>query len=551
MIRPSPFSLGACAPLVACVATAYAQNATRLDAAVASVSGRSVYIDAGREQGVTPGVRVSIILASGERIDATVIDVTSNNSRAELPAGAPAPDVGAKCEITLAVPDVVAPPTTPQEPKPVPAHAPWQRQEDARTPDTPLLAPAFGTNPKDRPTTLHGRAYLSLRDSHDNQNGNDFTFARLGTWMELTNPFHDAGRILFQGDIDYDGTSLTDGSQNDTVARVQRLSYAKGIEDYSPYRIEFGRYYPYALPEIGLVDGVEGVLRLQNSWSLGMGAGFFPVANDERDSGEDYGFYLFGDYQPDPRTQAMNVTLGYQQTWHSGKEDRNLLIGRVNARPTKDLWLYALGMVDIYGANDTVKAETIDVTQLVLNASYTLNPKTGVSGSFTRTTWPELLREEFVNLPPDLVTDGFVNRFSGSVWRKFSTNIRGTARGNYWADQEDSGSGGEVGADWYNPWGLGSSLYGSVFYDDASFSTGYGVRLQARQDFGRVRVMLGYDNYAYSVDQVSGTQNFLRHTLRADLGWNKGNWSANLDASQTFGDNEDNLNLGVYIQYRF
>ncbi|MFO0833054.1 MAG: hypothetical protein U0637_14575 [Phycisphaerales bacterium] len=543
----------ACLPVACWVAAASAQvspSGVLLDASVASVSGRSVYLDVGREQGVTAGVRVSIILASGERVEATVVEVTGNNSRAELPEGSAVPEVGAKCEVTLAAAQGAGG-GEPEQPRPVPAHPPWQRQEESRAADTPLLAPAFGTNPKDRPTTLHGRVYASLRDSHDNQNGNDFTFGRLGTWMELTNPFHDAGRLLFQGDINYDGTSVTDGSQNDTVARVQRFSYAKGLEDYSPYRFEVGRYYPYALPEIGLVDGAEGVLRLTGGWSAGVGVGFFPVANDERDSGEDYGFYVFGDYQADPRTRSLNATVGYQQTWHSGEEDRNLLIARVNARPVKDLWLYGLVMIDMYGSNDTVKSESFDVTQLVLNANYMFSPRTGVSGSLTRTTWPELLREEYVNIPVDLLRDGYVNRVSGSVWRKVTDNIRVTARGNYWMDQDDTGSGGEVGADWFNPWGLGSSLYGALYYDSGSFDTGYGLRAQARQDFGSVRVMVGYDGYAYSVDQVSGAQDFLRSTLRADVGWSRGSWSTSVDASYTFGDNEDTINMGVYVQYRF
>ncbi len=180
----------AAAPIVCCAAAAHAQ--TVIDARVASIAGQSVYIDAGREQGVTPGVRVVMFLANGERLEAAIINVTSNNARAELPAGSTFPEVGARCEVTLATEP--APTSAPEPPRPVPAHPPWQRQTESRTSDTPLLAPAFGTKPSDRPTTLHGRVYSSLRHSHDTQNESDFTYGRLGTWMELTNPFKDAGR---------------------------------------------------------------------------------------------------------------------------------------------------------------------------------------------------------------------------------------------------------------------------------------------------------------------------------------------------------------------
>ncbi|HEX2838715.1 MAG TPA: hypothetical protein VHN77_11360 [Phycisphaerales bacterium] len=539
----------AAAPIVCCAVAAHAQ--TVIDARVVSIAGQSVYIDAGREQGVTPGVRVVMFLANGERLEATIINVTSNNARAELPAGSMFPEVGARCEVTLATEPAPIPTVAPEPPRPVPAHPPWQRQTESRTSDTPLLAPAFGTKPSDRPTTLHGRVYSSLRHTHDTQNESDYTYGRLGTWMELTNPFKDAGRILFQGDINYDGTDITDGSENDTVARIQRLSYARGLEEYSPYRIELGRFYSSTLPELGLVDGVEGVVRFQNGWSAGTGLGFFPVANDERDSGEDYGFYVFGYYQSDIRTRSLSTTFGYQQTWHNGKEDRNLLIARVNSRPTQNLWLYALALVDVYGSGDNAKNNAADITQLVLNASYTINPRTGVSASFTRTTWPELLREEYENIPVDLLQDGYVNRLSGSVWRKITKDIRATARGHYWVDQDDTGSGAELGADWYNVWGPGSSLYGALYYDDSSFTDGYGLRAQVRQDFGAARLTLGYDGYAYTVDQVSGSQDLLRHTVRADVGWYKGNWSTNVDISHNFGDSENSFTLGAYVQYRF
>jgi len=207
--------------------------------------------------------------------------------------------------------------------------------------------------------------------------------------------------------------------------------------------------------------------------------------------------------------------------------------------------------VDVYGSGDDTKDNVADITQLVLNANYTINPRTGASASFTRTTWPELLREEYENIPVNLLQDGYVNRFSGSVWRKVTNDIRATARGHYWVDQDDTGSGAELGADWYNAWGPGSSLYGAVYYDDSSFNDGYGLRAQVRQDFGAARLTLGYDGYAYSVDQVSGSQDLLRHTVRADVGWYKGNWSTTIDVSHNFGDSENSFTLGAYVQYRF
>ena len=78
---------------------AAAQSA--LDATVVTVSGRSVYISAGRDAGVIAGARVVFRLKTGEVVTATIVDVSATNARAELPEEAPMPEPQDKAAVEI------------------------------------------------------------------------------------------------------------------------------------------------------------------------------------------------------------------------------------------------------------------------------------------------------------------------------------------------------------------------------------------------------------------------------------------------------------------
>ena len=54
---------------------------------------------------------------------------------------------------------------------------------------------------------------------------------------------------------------------------LDRLSYRMGGEQYSPYRLEIGRFTSFYLPEVGTVDGAEGALVLEDGLSIGGAVG--------------------------------------------------------------------------------------------------------------------------------------------------------------------------------------------------------------------------------------------------------------------------------------
>lgn len=522
-----------------------------LEARVTALSGRSVYFDAGTKSGVVPGARVVFVLTSGERIEATVVDASGSSARAEIAEGQPLPTLGDRAEVEVVAPEAPAP-TTPAPAKLTPEHAPWARQETPRGPDQPLLAPAFGTRPEDRPMSVSGRVFSTLRHTKDLENDNDYSYGRIGTWLEIKNPFKDGGRILIAGDADLRVRDTFGQNQDDFKVRVQRLSYARGLDQEAPYRFEVGRFYSASMPEIGTVDGLELVKRFKNGWGLGIGAGLYPTPIDDDDWGDDYGVHAFAEYQSERAGSWLQGVIGFQQTWHSGEIDRTALIGRINARPNDRLTLFASAIVDIYGAEDDAKDQALDVTQFIAQASYEFNKKTGVTGSLMRTTWPELKRGEFDELPAELLTDGYVDRISGSVWRKVGESWRFSARAHAWQDQDRDGLGGELGLDWTAPSPGSTSVFASLYYEDSAYTDGLGARLQGRHDFGSVRVFAGYEAFMYSTDtQFAQNEDLVRHTLRGDVGWSTGKWSWDFEATYDFGDREQSIGVGLYTQYRF
>lgn len=544
MIRPI-LTAGA----LACLA-GFALAEGSIDATVVSVAGNSIYLDAGRDAGVVAGARVVFRLASGELVEATVIDVTAGNARAELKPGSAMPSPGDGASIDAPEPE----PGQANEPArtPPPAHAPWRSQLPA-DPNAPLLAPAFGTRPGDRPTTVHGRVYSTYRFIDDRANDRSYSYGRSGLWLEAHNLLGDGGRFRFQGEGEYRSASSINSDNEGLDASVLRLSYAWGLDREAPFRGEVGRFVSFYMPELGIFDGVEGALRLENGLSVGAGTGYYPMDTEELPTaGDDFGFHVFADYRDEESPRLFQATLGYQQTFHEGEADRSVVVGRILANPTDSVRLFGMAMVDLYDSTDTLETSAAEVTQAVAQASFRFTPTTGGILSYTRTAYPELDRDEFAYLPPWLVTDGFVDRVSGSWWTKLDPNWRLSARGNWWRDQSREGYGGEVSLDWSLPTETPSSLLAAIYFDDAAYVSGTGLRLQGQMQFGDFHCFLGYDGFMYTTETDFGdASDRFSNRIRGDVTWQHGQWFLDVEGSYVFGDDEDAVTLGVSAQYRF
>jgi len=544
VIRP----LLATAALLCLAGLAIADSA--IDANVVSVAGNSIYLDAGRDAGVTAGARVVFRLAGGELVEATVIDVTAGNARAELKPGSAMPSPGDRASVDAldaAVESAAA--STPASPAP---HAPWRAQLPT-DPNAPLLAPAFGTRPEDRPATFHGRLYSTYRFIDDRHSDRTYSYGRSGLWLEGRNLLGDGGRLRFQGEGEYRSASSVHSDNEGLDASILRLSYAWGLDRDAPFRGEVGRFVSAYLPELGIFDGAEAVIRFEGGLSLGAGAGAYPLDTEELpNAGDDLGFHVFADYLDEDSPRVLQATLGYQQTFHAGAADRSLVIGRILANPSDSVRLFGMAMVDLYDSTDTLESNAAEVTQAVAQASFRFTPTSGGILSYTRTAWPELDRDEYEYFPPWLVTDGFVDRMSGSWWTKLDQHWRFSARGNWWRDQSREGYGGELALDWTLPVERPSSLMASVYFDDAAYVSGAGVRVQGQMQFGDFHCFLGYDGFLYTTEsEFVDSSERLSNRIRGDVAWQRGAWLLDVEASYVFGDDEDAVTLGVTAQYRF
>lgn len=542
--------------LIACLALLCVDGVSvgqdHIDATVVSVSGRSVYINVGRNLGVAPGARVVFRLRNGDQVAATVVDVSSNNARAELEDGTAVPSTDDRAMVDVESPAPEGTAASAEPSRAIPEHPPWRAQLDPNAKDAPLLSPAFGAAPNQQPTTIRGRVFTTFRNTQDLQNDNSYIYARAGLWFEARNPFNDGGRILFRGDSTYQGATGPYFDSDELEGRIQRFSYAWGLDQNAPFRGEIGRFFSYYLPELGIVDGAEGAFRFDGGVSIGAGAGYYPTTTEDLFGGDDYGFHVFADYQPDGLDRTLQATLGFQQTFHQGEADRSVVIGRFVANPSDDLRLFGLVKVDLYDSNDSLESGTAEVTQAFAQASFRFSPSSGANISYVHTSWPELKRSEFALMPPELVSDGYVDRVSTTLWTRFDKNWRGSLRGYYWKDQSRDGYGGEAGVDWSLPTAVASSLFASVYYEDAAYTTGFGVRLQAQADLGDFMLFVGYDGFAYTTDTVvPGQSEYIRNSIRGDIGWGSGPWWWDIDATYNFGDYENSIAIGISAEYRF
>ena len=217
----------------------------RLKVSVTSSAGNSVFLDAGRAAGLEPGHRVKLFPPGGAPVDGVVRAVTSNSARVDFPPGLALPPVGTKGEVDVEEREEPAPDKTDEsKKKKTPEHPPWKRKEGKRDPNAPLLAPAFSRRPEERKPTIRGRVFTQATYTQDNGEDRDNSFldARAGLWLELKNLFGKGGRLLFDGEIEFEHSDVPGGNESDTTVHIDRLSYAIGGEDYAPWRAEAGRF---------------------------------------------------------------------------------------------------------------------------------------------------------------------------------------------------------------------------------------------------------------------------------------------------------------------
>ncbi len=552
MRRPGPKLLSLC---LLCGA-AIAQNTERvIDVTVTSASGRSVYLDRGRSDGLVTGTVVKLYPPGTAMVEVTVRSASRSWSRADLDLGIDLPPVGTRGEARVVPPAAAVDSQQAERPVETPVeHPPWQRELERRDDDQPLLVPTFGQRPDERPMLLHGRLYSSLdwtRDRGDDR-GNDYTLGRIGTRIEATNPFSRGGRLLVDAEFNHRRfDSETAATEEDNEGRIEELSYAWGEEDGQPIRYEIGRFHSRAVPEVGLLDGVEGAVTLTPRWRVGAGIGGYPVPFPAEETGEDLGLHLFATYEGE-RPGDLTARMAFQHTWHRGHPDRDLFIAAAQGRVHERIWLYGMAKVDLYSDSDTRKDTSIQLTEFTGQARYD-GSSHGFGATATHFRWPDLERQDYRNLPDELVRDGLVNRLSMDGWWRANETTRVSGRFGLWADQDSNGSSWELASDLDRLFGSAASLHTALFRADGSYNAGPGFRARLRSPINeRIYGTLGYGWHRYDVESLlAGTETYTRQYVQMGVQWALDSVDIELDTEVRFGDREDVWALGLFAQYRF
>lgn len=524
------------------------QEQERVVLTVTAVSGRSVFLDRGREAGLEPGMRVRLF-APGGPLQARIEAVAGDSARADLPPGA-LPPVGTRGEVFVPVRETgQQPPPRPAGAPAPPAHPPWTREEGERPEDLPLLAPAFARAPDERPVQLRGRTWLNAWWSEDR--GGDrrsrWLSSRLGARADATNLFGHGGRLHVAGEWQVRATDVQDrDDRQEQRLRLDRLSYAVGGEDWAASRLEVGRFVSPLLPEIGLLDGAEGVLQFEGGTFAGAGFGALPLPFPARDSGDDLGLHVFGGWQDDG---GQEFVVAYQKTWHRGHADRDLLLLRARLRPTEALWLFGSAKVDLYTASDPVHGSELDLTELWLQARYAPGAD-GIAVSVSRFRWAETERREFATPPGDLLFER-VDRLDVDLFGEPLDGLRVALRGDLWRDRERDGAAGSVDLQLRDLAGTGTWAGLTVFRTDGSFQQGEGARLELRRRFGAVDASAGYEWQRYRTSGLLfGDERLQRQAVRLGADFDIGEMtSVGLGLDRQSGDGEDSITASLFLQY--
>lgn len=529
----------------------------RIEVRVTSAAGSALYIDRGSASGLADGDRVEFRLDSGAISAGTVRSVTANGARVELDPLSARPSVGARGEVVVpdsrpgaaqAVRDGAA--TPPVE------HPPWTQPPESWSQDRPLLAPAFGIQPEERPRRLTGRAWLRFDGTWDTEGDRKFGLAAVGTDMTLENPFGDGGALRLDVEAFTRTSDVADDDglydYDDSRVRLDRLAYQIGGTEDRPNQFLVGRFLQSGVPELGLVDGVEWNRRTEGGSEFGASFGWMPEPFPDRASFEDMqaAVHYRHSFTPDRR---HTVGLAYQNTWHDGEQDRNLFVVDAESRPSDSVFLRASAWVDLYDSADTIKGSGTELTQLRLSGTWMVAPGSGLGVFASEQRIPEILRDEFLARRAEDVRNSVIDRVGLNAWTTLGERTRLDGRIEQWSDDDDDGFTGEVGATFSELFGARSSLAAAVQWADGSYSSGPGARLQARDTFGSTSVGLGWQSFWFAQKDYGGEEDEVaQHALFGSVDVPLSDrWDLSFLADRTVGDDVDSWTAGFLLQTRF
>ena len=200
-----------------------------------------------------------------------------------------------------------------------------------------------------------------------------------------------------------------------------------------------------------------------------------------------------------------------------------------------------------------VKSAGFELTELHLFSSWRPLEGAGLSASYDQVRWPDIRREEFVPLPADELDLQETRRGSLRLWAHAHEDVRLSLRGDWWRNESEDGSGGELRLDWRDLlWEHGRLSLG-LFSQGGQFSAVEGLRLRVDRTAGSGHWSLGYELSRSEQEAFEGEQGeLLRQSLRGSWDTRIGDdWSLSLFGEGIFGEAQEALSLGIFLQRSF
>lgn len=517
-------------------------------------------IDRGSNDGLEIGDRVQFFPRQGFIYAGRVARVTERSADVELDDRAFAPPPGTRGEARVpksrfAEPVVPAEEATEEmdATEAAPEHPPWENQDEDWRAGDPLLAKVRPLRPKERPRSVHGRAYSIVDQIFSSEDNREDGFYRLGTSFEVDNVTGRGDRLNADGELNYRYTDVPDDDdESATRFRLDRLSYSFGGDRFEPSSFELGRFLQRGMPEFGVLDGIEWSTRTSRGNRFGFSTGYMPEPDSQQDTGDDYQFGAWYRWVKD-ESEILSASAGYQKTFHEWDADRDLVIANFQYLPP-NRWNYnATAWVDFYTSSDSAKGAGAELTQVYANAYRRFQSGSTASFTYTHLAFPEIDRNEFRPVTDEQLADDHNDRIAFSGTKRLARRTRLYTTIGGWSDEDEDGGDGEFGIGVDDLIMDQSQVDISVFGSRARYTSTFGTRAGfdvytrgGRWAFDYEFAKNQLDGFAADNDDLPQHRARITRDVSTDSGWD---FSAYVEGQ--FWDSEAAALLGVYLQRSF
>jgi hypothetical protein len=490
------------------------------DARITYVTGASVYVDLGRDQGLAPGDRLEAT-RDGEAIATlSVTEVSTNRSSCSVLESSAEPAVGDGVRVV--------------------STAPAMASEE----------PAKKSRKKLGIRGRVGLQFLAVRDGTSDYG--DYSQPALDLRLDAPHLSGGPWGLFVDARARRTYRDLSDGgSDDDSRTRIYRLTVSHDSPE-GPWSFVAGRQFSPSLANVAIFDGLSGAYNRER-WSVGLFTGSQP---DEQDFGyngdiREHGFYYEFRSSADAE-KDWSLTTGVVGSYDSSEVNREFayLQGRFRG---KKLLAYFVQEIDFNRdwKSDEAGESSLEATSSLLSLRYRASEKVSLFGGFDNRRNVRLLRDR--ETPITEFDDDFrLGVWAGASFRlaeKLSLSLDGRTRGG-----DDAGDSHaytvRFGAGPLTKRGLAmhlrSTRYSNPRMDGWLYAVDAGLDVSAR-----VYLQLEAGIRDEEREIVSAFDDSLTWvSLGADISLAR-RWYLLLALEQTSGDFEDYGQLFTRLSYRF